>query len=451
VKSLSEVVSSRSPWALATAHKEAVVTPATGPISGEIYVSGSKSYTNRALIIAALAEGRSTLTGILKSDDSYWCIDALKRLGTSIEVDEEQSRVVIQGSHGNWKNKEGDLFIGAAGTIARFIPGALAVSAEGSWKVDGIPQLRERPLEPLINALRELGGQIDYLSQNKGLPLQVKGTSLRGGNVSIPGDVSSQFLSGLLIASPYAQEPVSIEVTKGLVQPSYIGITVQLMRQFGAKINHTDDYRQLTVESKGYQGQEAVLEADASTACYFLTLAALTGGTIRVKNVGYHSYQPDARFIDVLEQMGCQVIKDASYLEVTGPEQLRGGFEVDMKPMSDQALTIGALAPFADKPITVTNVAHIRSHESDRISVICNSLKKMGVQVEEREDGFTISPGQPLGTTLDPHDDHRNAMVFGLLGVKVPGIRILNPGCVSKTCPTYFTELQKLGLKVQLD
>jgi 3-phosphoshikimate 1-carboxyvinyltransferase len=445
---LSEVVSSRSPWALSTSAHEAVVIPAMKPIHGELYVPGSKSYTNRALIISALAQGSSSLTGILKSDDSYWCIDALKRLGTIIEVNEDV--VSINGSAGKWKNTTGQLFIGAAGTIARFLPGALAIAKEGSWKVDGIPQLRERPLTPLIDALRQLGGKIEYLSTNKGLPLQVSGTGLQGGKVSIPGNVSSQFLSGLLIASPYANEPVCIEVTEGLVQPSYIGITIQLMRQFGAQIDHTEDYQKVTVHPTGYQGHAVVLEADASTACYFLSLAALTGGTIRVKNVGYHSYQPDARFIDVLERMGCSVIKDTSFLQVTGPNQLRGGFEVDMKPMSDQAVTIGALAPFADKPITVTNVAHIRSHESDRISVICDSLKKMGVKVEEREDGFTIYPSQPHGAVLDPHDDHRNAMVFGLLGVKVPNVRILDPGCVSKTCPSYFTELQKLGIDVQL-
>lgn len=445
---MSDVVSSRSPWALSTVANEAVVSPAMKPIDGELFVPGSKSYTNRALIIAALAQGRTNLTGILKSDDSYWCIDALKRLGTSIDVQDDV--VSIEGSAGKWKNPSGDLFIGAAGTIARFLPGALTVAKEGSWRVDGIPQLRDRPLTPLIDALRQLGGNVGYLSQKQGLPLQVKGMGLQGGNVSIPGNVSSQFLSGLLIASPYATEPVRINVTDGLVQPSYIGITIQLMRQFGAQVEHTKDYQQVTVQPTGYQGRDVVLEADASTACYFLSLAALTGGTIRVKNVGYDSYQPDARFIDVLEKMGCDVIKAASFLQVTGPKQLRGGFEVDMKPMSDQAVTIGALAPFADKPITVTNVAHIRAHESDRISVICDSLTKMGVKVEERDDGFTIYPGQPHGAVLDPHDDHRNAMVFGLLGVKVPDVRILDPGCVSKTCPTYFSELQNLGMSVKI-
>lgn len=446
---MSGSVSARSPWAQATIYSEATVTPATTPISGEIYVPGSKSYTNRALIIAALAKGRSTLKGILKSDDSYWCVDSLRRLGIHVEV--EDDTVIIEGCGGIWPNKEAELFIGAAGTIARFLPGALAVSNQGgSWTVDGIAQLRERPLKPLIEALRELGGSIEYLSANEGLPLKVHGTGIKGRTISIPGNVSSQFLSGLLIASPYADGPVHIQVTKGLVQPSYIGITIQLMEQFGAKVEHSEDYRELTVYPTGYQGQDVVLEADASTACYFLSLAAITRGTIRVKNVGYHSYQPDARFIDVLEQMGCEVIKEDSFLQVTGPEQLRGGFEVDMKPMSDQALTIGALAPFADKAISVYNVAHIRSHESDRISVICDSLKKMGLEVEEREDGFTIHPGSAQGATLDPHDDHRNAMVFGLLGVKIPGIHILDPGCVSKTCPNYFGELQKLGIEVEL-
>ncbi|WP_234410452.1 3-phosphoshikimate 1-carboxyvinyltransferase [Caldalkalibacillus mannanilyticus] len=422
--------------------------PATGPINGEIYVPGSKSYTNRALIIAALAKGTSKLKGILRSDDSYWCIDALKRLGIHIEV--EGDSVIIQGCNGKWPSKEGELFIGAAGTIARFLPGALAVAKGGNWMVDGIPQLRERPLKPLIDALRELGGEIEYLTDNPGLPLRVHGTGLQGKKIQIPGNVSSQFLSGLLIASAYADEPVTIEVINGLVQPAYIGITLQLMKQFGAKIEHSEDYSLLTVYPTGYEAKEVVLEADASTACYFLSLAALTQGTIRVTNVGYHSFQPDAKFIDVLEKMGCTVQKTDEYLEVKGPQQLKGGFDVDMKPMSDQALTIGALAPFADAPIHVHNVAHIRSHESDRISVICHSLKAMGLQVEEKEDGFTIYPGELQGTTLDPHDDHRNAMVFGLLGTKVPHIHILDPGCVSKTCPAYFEELRKLGLDVEL-
>ncbi|WP_202079992.1 3-phosphoshikimate 1-carboxyvinyltransferase [Caldalkalibacillus salinus] len=441
-------VTSRSEWALDRSYTMAQVTPVADPISGRITVPGSKSYTNRALIIAALATGTSKLKGILRSDDSYWCIDALRRLGVSIDVDGDE--VTIQGTGGEWPTDKGELFIGAAGTIARFLPGALAVKSSGQWTVDGIEQLRKRPLRPLIDGLKSLGADITSLSESEGLPLVVKGTGLSGGTVQVPGNVSSQFLSGLLIASACARDKVTINVIGGLVQPAYIGITLQLMRAFGAHIQHDEDYTTFTVHPTGYEARDTVLEADASTACYFLSVAALTQGTVRIENVGYHSHQPDAKFIDVLQRMGCQTVKHDTYLEVTGPKQLRGGFEVDMKPMSDQALTVGALAPFADKPITVTNVAHIRKHESDRIAVICQALANMGLNVEENTDGFTVYPGDLHGAKLDPHDDHRNAMVFALLGLKVPDIQILDPACVSKTCPTFFSELKKLGIDVTL-
>jgi len=445
---MNEILSSRSPWSQSTEYSKALVSPIDRAINGEIYVPGSKSYTNRALIIAALAKGRSRLKGILKSDDSYWCIDALKRLGIAVEITEDE--VIIDGCNGVWPNTEAELFIGAAGTIARFLPGALALSSTGSWTMDGIPQLRQRPLQPLVDALRELGAEITYLTEQAGLPLEIKGTGLQGKEIQVPGNVSSQFLSGILLASPYAQEPVTVQVVNGLVQPSYIGITIELMKQFGAQVEHTEDYQRVTVYPTGYTAQALTLEADASTACYFLALAALSGGTMRVKNVGYDSFQPDARFIDVLEKMGCETEKTEHYLQVKGPLQLKGGFEVDMKPMSDQALTIAALAPFADGPITVKNVAHIRKHESDRIAVICSALTSLGISVLEQEDGFTVYPGEAHGATLDPHDDHRNAFVFGLLSLRIPDIEILDPGCVSKTCPEYFHELQKLGVQVEL-
>lgn len=446
--SLSQPVSSRSPWAGAVDEELVEITPVTKPVHGSLQIPGSKSYTNRALLIAALARGESILNGILKSDDSYWCLDALKKLGITTEIKDDQVR--LEGCAGRWKNRNGELFIGSAGTIARFLPGALAVSPEGSWLVDGTDQLRNRPLEPLIQALRELGAEIEYVTDHRGLPLKVSGQTLKGGQVQIAGNVSSQFLSGLLMASSYAQGPVNIRVTNGLVQPSYIEITLQLMEQFGAKVERFGQMEAFTVYPTGYAGRRLTLEADASTACYFLSLAALTGGTIRITNVGYHSAQPDAKFIDVLEKMGCRCEKGEHFLQVTGPEKLRGGFAVDMKPMSDQAITLAALAPFADGPIRVYNVPHIRKHESDRIAVICEALKRLGANVQEFADGFEIRPGNRLqGTLLDPHDDHRQAMVFALLGTKIPGVRISDPGCVSKTCPTFFSILASLGVQVQ--
>ncbi|EGL82871.1 3-phosphoshikimate 1-carboxyvinyltransferase [Caldalkalibacillus thermarum TA2.A1] len=439
--------SSRSPWSQVTHYRLAEIKPVVEPISARLRVPGSKSFTNRALTIAALAKGQSRLSGILKSDDSYWCIDALRRLGVTVSVDGDQVRV--QGVEGEWPQKKARLFIGAAGTIARFLPGALAAGKGGHYEVDGVEQLRKRPLRPLIDALRHLGANIETYGEAGGLPLKVEGTGLKGGKVRIEGHVSSQFLSGLLLASPLAAGPVHIEVEKGLVQPAYVGITVQLMRQFGAVVEHDHDFRSFVVQPGGYTGRETVLEADASTACYFLAAAALTQGTVRITNVGYQSLQPDAKFIDVLERMGCQCEKTETYLQVKGPARLKGGFTVDMKPMSDQAITIAALAPFADAPVTVTNVAHIRHHESDRIDVICTALRKIGIKVEEREDGFTVYPGQPTGATLDPHDDHRQAMTFTLLGLKVPGIIIENPGCVSKTCPMFYSEMKKIGVPIK--
>jgi 3-phosphoshikimate 1-carboxyvinyltransferase len=373
----------------------------------------------------------------------------LKQLGLAIEVEED--RVRIDGQSGHWPRQEARLFLGAAGTLARFLPGALAAGQGGVYLVDGIQQLRRRPLKPLLDALKQLGADLTVLGEDGGLPLKVKATGLWGGTVEIEGHVSSQFLSGLLIASPLAKETVHINVANGLVQPAYVGITVELMRQFGANVEHDSEFSSFQVHPGGYHGQDIVLEADASTACYFLSAAALTQGTVRVTNVGYHSLQPDAQFIDVLERMGCHCIKHDDYLEVSGPVQLRGGFTVDMKPMSDQAITIAALAPFADAPITVKNVAHIRHHESDRIAVICQALQKLGVEIQEHDDGFTVYPGKPHGATLDPHDDHRQAMTYSLLGLKVPGIIIKDPGCVSKTCPGYFDQLKKLGINVTLE
>lgn len=440
---------SRSPWAWQPPGPIAVVSPSAGPVTGDIFVPGSKSFTNRALIVAALADGPSRLRGVLRSDDSYWGVHVLRALGVSVRVD--GTTVGVEGCDGAWPAEEGRLYVGSAGTLARFLPGALAAAPKGAWEIDGSQQLRGRPVAPLVTALKQLGADISFLSGAPGLPVRV-GAGLRGGAVDIPGNVSSQFTSGVLLAAPYAEKPVTVNVVDGLVQPEYVGITIDLMRAFGARVTHDLHYTSIHVEPTRYQGREYELEADASTACYFLTLAALTRGRVRVTNVGYESLQPDARFVDVLEQMGCEVERGKGFLEVTGPPRLKGNFTVDMRPMSDQALTLGAAAVFADGPVEVTGVPHIRRHESDRIHVFCTQMRRLGIRVDEREDGFVVHPGQPVpGPELDPHDDHRQAMAFALLGARVPGIRIQDPGCVSKTCPPYFDMLTELGVGVDYE
>ncbi len=440
---------SRSAWAWEPPGPSVVVGPPDGPPDVAIAVPGSKSVTNRALIIAGLADGVSHLDGILRSDDSYWCVQALTALGVDVAV--EGTAVRVHGCGGRWPRAGGRLYVGSAGTLARFLPGAVAAAASGEWELDGSPQLRGRPISPLVTALRELGTDITYMEADGRLPIRVR-AGLDGGTVAISGRVSSQFTSGLLLAAPYARGPVTVEVVDDLVQPEYVGLTVEMMQQFGGEVEAAGGWRRMTVRPRPYRARALTLEADASTACYFLAAAALSRGRVRVTNVGYGSLQPDARFVDVLERMGCRVVRGEGFLEVEGPERLAGGISVDMRPMSDQALTLGAVAVFADAPVTVTGVPHIRRHESDRIAVFVQEMRRLGVRVDEHADGFTVHPALPQpGAVLDPHDDHRQAMAFSLLGVRVPGIRIGDPGCVSKTCPAYFELLAGLGVKVSYE
>ncbi|HEU5139411.1 MAG TPA: 3-phosphoshikimate 1-carboxyvinyltransferase [Bacillales bacterium] len=435
----------RSPWALSGVN-EVEINPLAEPIRGEMIIPGSKSFTNRALIMAAMAEGTSDVSGILKSDDSYWCIDALKKLGTDIQVENEVAHVC--GTGAQWPTKQANLYIGASGTNGRFLPGALAVGEEGDWEVEASQRMSERPIGTLIDALKELGANVKYTNKEGFFPIRVKGADLKGGDVHISGKVSSQFISGLLMAAPYARNPVTVRVTDHIVQHAYVHITLDLMKQFGVEVEADGDLKTIKVNPTKYQGRNLQLEADASTTCYFLALAAITNGKMRINNITYDTRQPDIKMTDVFEKMGCNVTRGKDFIELEGTEQLKGGKTISMKEMSDQALTLAAIAPFADGPITITDVAHIRHHESDRIQAACESLKRLGIKVEEHDDGLTVYPGNPQAAILDSYDDHRVAMALSLIGARVPGIKISDPGCVSKTCPTYFELLENLGLGV---
>ncbi|SDZ24064.1 3-phosphoshikimate 1-carboxyvinyltransferase [Thermoactinomyces sp. DSM 45892] len=439
----------RSEWATLHDVEVAEVSPANHPVNGRIRVPGSKSWTNRALIIAAMAEGTSRLSGVLKSDDTYWCIHTLRQLGVLVEIDGDE--VIIEGVGGDWLNKDETLYIGSAGTTARFLPGLLAASQGGHWTMEGSTSMSKRPMATLITALQELGAQIKYSGEEGFLPIQIEGKGIHGGVVHISGKTSSQFISGLLIASSYAKEPVTIHVVDHIVQHAYVKITLDLMEQFGAHVEYDDSLTTIKVYPKAYKSRDIQLEADASTVNYFFALAALTNGKVRVDNLSYDTLQPDIQFVDVLERMGCTVVKGDGFLELRGTAQLKGNFDISMREMSDQTLTLAAIAPFADGPISIHEVAHIRKHESDRIGVMAECLTKMGIRVGEREDGLTVYPGNPLPAECNSYDDHRVAMSLALMGAKVPGVRILDPGCISKTCPTFFEEIEKLGLLVCLE
>ncbi|SDH89164.1 3-phosphoshikimate 1-carboxyvinyltransferase [Alteribacillus persepolensis] len=438
----------RSPWAALTDVNRVDITPLhEQSVQTTMTVPGSKSFTNRALIIAALADGTSELSGILRSDDSYWCIDALRKLGVPIEVNGDT--VKVEGKGGQWPEKNAGLYIGAAGTIARFLPGALACAAGGTYKVEASKRMSERPVQPLMEALESLGAHIHYEQSEGYYPLTIDANGLTGGEVTISGKVSSQFISGLLIAGPYAKEELRINIPDYIVQHAYVKITLDLMNQFGVETVYNDDLTDMRVPVSKYKGKNMALEADASTASYFFALAAITNGRIRINNLSMDTNQPDIYMADIYEKMGCRVIRGEDYIEVEGVEQLQGGFTISMKEMSDQTLTLAAIAPFADGPITITDVEHIRHHESDRIKAICTELSKMGIQVEEFQDGLKVHPGTPKGTTLQSYDDHRVAMALSLIGTKVPGVSIDDPGCVSKTCPTFYELLEKTGVSVR--
>ncbi|MBX6353312.1 MAG: 3-phosphoshikimate 1-carboxyvinyltransferase [Thermoflavifilum sp.] len=440
----------RSPWATLTGVRAVHVAPLRTPPNLALRVPGSKSFTNRALLLAGAAEGRSRLRGILRSDDSYWCIDALRRLGCDIRVDGDS--VEVDGCGAAWRQTRAELYIGAAGTTARFLPGLLATAATGEWQVRGSRRLSERPLGPLVDALSALGGRLQYLSPPAALPLRVWGGGLRGGRIEMSGKTSSQFISGVLMAAPRAQAPVEVVIRDEIVQAAYVSITTDLMAAFGAPVERLPgDRTAWRVLPQPYRAADLTLEADASTAGYFFALAAAHGGRTRIDNLKPDTLQPDIGLLDVLERMGCTVTRDASGCEVQGPRQLRGGFRVDMRPMSDQALTVGMLSVFADAPVTVTGVAHIRQHESDRIRALCESLARLGIRAEEHADGFTVYPGQPRAARLPSYDDHRVAMSLAVLGTRAEGVVIEDPGCVSKTCPTFFDLLQACGVQVSFE
>lgn len=441
----------RSPWSLHNDAGKVQLLPPSGPVGGTVKLAGSKSLTNRALIIAALAEGTSRIDGVLRSDDAYWCIQCLTKLGVHVTVDD--AAAVIEGVGGRWPQAGGELYVGAAGTVARFLPPALA-AGRGSWTVRGSRRMRERPIAPLLDALSQLGAVITPEDAAHPLPYRLEANGLKGGEAALPGSASSQFVSGLLIAAPYAASPLTIRVEGGIVQRDYVELTLDMMRAFGIRPEVSDDGSTMIVPTGRYTARNVSLEPDISTCGYFWALAALTGGTVRTEGIDVRSTrQPDAELLDALERMGCTVVREASYAQVRGPAggRLKGGFTLDMGRWSDQTLTMAALAVFADGPITLTGAGHIRHHECDRLAAICTELRKLGIRADEHPDGLTVHPGVPSPAVLDPHDDHRMAMALALIGTKVSGITILDPGCVSKTCPDYFERLAALGVGVAFD
>jgi 3-phosphoshikimate 1-carboxyvinyltransferase len=304
-------------------------------------------------------------------------------------------------------------------------------------------------MQPLFDALTVLGANIRYEGEPGCFPVTIEPKSAQGASlVQLSGSQSSQFISGLLIASPALGRPVDITVNDGIVQSDYVRITLDVMAKFGVYVNASPNLDHFSITPGKYRATDFAVEADASTATYFLALSAATGGVVTLANLRLGSLQPDIRFIDVLKCMGCHIEEGSNGVTIKGPPRLHGGFKIDMLAFSDSALTLAALAPFADAPIEITGVEHIRTHESDRLKVMTQALLALGVKVEERVDGLRITPGLPHLGRVETHDDHRIAMSLAVLGVAGSGIELIDPGCVSKTCPSFFSDLTRLGIEV---
>jgi len=417
------------------------IQPTSVPIRGTIRPPGSKSITNRALICAALARGRSTLTGALDSEDTRVLIDSLLRLGISVEASSDRSELDIAGCGGAIPSRQAELYIANSGTSVRFLTAMLAVG-NGIYRLDGTARMRERPIQDLLDALTQL--QVQAVSEpGTGCPpVVLHAAGLRGGNVEVRGDVSSQFLSGLLLAAPYAQQPMTIRVKGNLVSTPYIHTTLSVMQAFGLRVE-ADDLRQFVVPNEGYQGTDYEIEPDASAASYFFAAAAITGGQITVEGLSSNSLQGDIRFCDSLQQMGCQVEYMSNKTKVTGPATLRG-IEINMNEISDTVQTLAAVALFAEGPTIIRDVAHIRHKETDRIGNLAIELRKLGAEVEDFSDGLKITPSKLHGATLLTYDDHRMAMSLALAGLRLPGVVITNPKCTEKTYPGFFADLESV-------
>lgn len=415
------------------------IEPLTVPPAAKVAVPGSKSITNRALVLASLAEGTSTLRGALVADDTEAMAGAMRSLGAEIDLDPDVATVVGFGV----RPRPGPVTIDArlSGTTARFVLPLLTVG-EGPYVLDGEQPLRDRPMGPTIEALRRMGAELDDSHRPGHLPVLVERGTIRGDGLRVDAQTSSQFASGLLLAAPSIEGGVSIELEGDVVSRPYLEMTIAVLRAFGVDAE-TDGDRRMWVRPGRVEPTDYRIEPDASTASYFLAAAVITGGRVRVEGLGRTSLQGDVALAGILGQMGAEVTVADDFIEVAGTGNIRG-VDVDLTDLPDMAQTVAVVAPFASGPTRVRGVEVIRGHETDRIAAIVAEMGRCGIEAQEYDDGFTIHPGVPRPTQIQTYRDHRMAMSFSLLGLRVPGIVIVDPGCVAKTFPGFFSALDRL-------
>lgn len=445
----------------------------TKPIQWNVTVPGSKSMTNRVLLLAALQTGRITIDGVLFSDDSRVFLGSLQSLGFQLQIDEEKKQVVLEGCGGRIPKQEAEIYVGSAGTAARFLTAMLGCS-KGTYVIQASEQMKKRPMKPLFELLEQLGAEITYLEQEYYLPVRITGCRKDGAECSglqekisfavddrenvikkrqdiqqpkymeLDISKSTQFLSAMLLIAPMFPQGLKIHITSEKKDGSYIRITRHMMEEFGVTtIFDGQDY--VVPANAAYYKSQYTVEPDMSAACYFYAAAAMTGGKALVRNVHMDNTQGDLKFLEVLKQLGCQIEEEQDGIAVTGPAQTElKGISLNMNDFSDQTMTLAVIAPFCKEKVHIEGIGHIRLQESDRLHGIVTELTRLGVKCEEEESALTIYPSLPQAEVVQTYEDHRMAMAFSLIGLLVDGIVIDNPMCCRKTFENYFEILDKL-------
>ncbi len=422
---------------------------AVGPLDAVAELPGSKSLTNRALAAAALADGTSLLTGILVAEDTRLMIDALAALGVRTTLDEAGCAAEVTGCRGQLPESEAELFCGNSGTTIRFCA-ALSALGCGHYLLDGVQRMRQRPISGLVDALKPLGVAVEYLGEQGYPPLTIHAGGLSGGHVAFHDSESSQFISALLLAAPYATRDVLVDVTGTVPSAPYLRMTTAVMDRFGVPVieqYHPKEAKFIVPAPQRYQAVSYHVEPDASNATYFLAAPAVAGGRVTVKGLGTASIQGDVHFVDVLEEMGCAIERQPDRTTVIGPpegKRLRG-VDVDLNAMPDTVQTLAVVALFAAGPTTIRNVANLRVKETDRLAALARELTKLGAAVDETQSGLTVHPPEGIRpASIDTYNDHRMAMSFAVAGMACDGLQINDPACCRKTFPDFFERFGRL-------
>jgi 3-phosphoshikimate 1-carboxyvinyltransferase len=421
------------------------ITPLRRPLAASVTVPGSKSITNRALLLAAMADGRSTLSGVGFNDDARRMIAALDTLGFALAVDEAAARIVVEGRGGTIPAPGGELDAGGAGTAMRFLLGFLTLG-RGRFRLDGNRRMRQRPVGPLLDALGALGASVRAELNNDCPPvsIEVGENGVRGGVARIDAAVSSQFVSALLMPAPLWPLGLKLTVSGAAARP-FIAMTLRLMERWGARATMRGGEIVVPGGQRYAAQSDFAVEPDASSASYFAAAAALVGGSVMLSGLRTDSVQGDIEFLKLLERMGARVEWHGDGVEISGSGEALAGADVAMDRMPDLVPTLAAIAPFCSSPTRIRAVAFIRHHESDRLRALATELQRLGAAVQEYEDGLLIEPSRIGAAAVETYDDHRIAMAFAVAGLKTAGIRIRNPGCVSKTYPDFFRDLARLS------